>query len=262
MLDLGRQRERHRALTPLEQVGVAAVGDDHVGERVSGERDVGQRLVVGRLREPQLKHADRFTTVGHRSENRNARRAVDDLDVLAGEHTAVGAVGQPHALGGLEAVGPRDGAVAVMAETDERLPAVVRDEKRDRGRAEQVRKALPDHVNGRDRRRVLHRAQQLRNCQAGPLVASHAESLRARRAGQPGSRTRHTSGRRLGCPGGKAGRRQASRGPCARLLDREQQVAAADVPLHPKLGDDTRAGSPTAHEKPQTAALRDGPSTP
>src|SRR5687767_15327334 len=38
MLYLGRQRQRHRALPPLEQVGETPVGDDDVGERVRGER--------------------------------------------------------------------------------------------------------------------------------------------------------------------------------------------------------------------------------
>ena len=47
MLDLGRQRERDRALAPGEEVGEATVGDDDVRQRVRGERDVGDGLLVG-----------------------------------------------------------------------------------------------------------------------------------------------------------------------------------------------------------------------
>ena len=40
MLDFRRKRQRNRALTPLEQVRVAAVRDHNVSEEVAGERDV------------------------------------------------------------------------------------------------------------------------------------------------------------------------------------------------------------------------------
>ena len=40
MLDLGGERQPHRALAPFEQVRVPAVGDDDVRQRVRGQRDL------------------------------------------------------------------------------------------------------------------------------------------------------------------------------------------------------------------------------
>ena len=55
MLDLGGQRERNGALSPLEQVGEAMVGDHDVGERVRGECDVGERRLVRRVGEARAR---------------------------------------------------------------------------------------------------------------------------------------------------------------------------------------------------------------
>jgi hypothetical protein len=84
MLDLRRQRQRNRALPPLEQVGVAAVRDHHVREEVRRERYIGHRLLNRELLQSQLQNTDRFTTAGHRREHASAAVLRDHLDGLGG----------------------------------------------------------------------------------------------------------------------------------------------------------------------------------
>ena len=88
VLDLGGQRQGHRALAPLEEVGEAAVGDDHIGQDMRGERDLGQQLLVGPLPEEQLQHADGLPPVGHRREHARPVRAGFDDNRLRGERPA------------------------------------------------------------------------------------------------------------------------------------------------------------------------------
>src|SRR3712207_8196448 len=52
-------------------------------------------------------------------------------DDLTGEHAPMGALGQRHAGGGLLTVAAGGGVVAVVAKPDERLAAVVGNQKRD-----------------------------------------------------------------------------------------------------------------------------------
>src|ERR1051325_318434 len=68
MLDLRRQRQRNRALAPLEQVGVAAVRNDDVSQEVPGQRDVGHRLLSREVIQAQLQNADSLTAARHRRE--------------------------------------------------------------------------------------------------------------------------------------------------------------------------------------------------
>jgi hypothetical protein len=74
-LDLRRQRKRSRALTPLEQVGVAAIGHHHISERVARRGHIGHDLRVGVVRQDQLEHADRVSAIGLRQDQ--LRAAVD-----------------------------------------------------------------------------------------------------------------------------------------------------------------------------------------
>ena len=84
VLDLGGERERHRALAPLEQVGVPAVGDDDVRERVAGLRDRRRSSASsGGAGSAELEHADRLAAAGDRRVEPRAVVVLDDLDALA-----------------------------------------------------------------------------------------------------------------------------------------------------------------------------------
>ena len=89
MLDLRRERERDGPLAPREQVGEAAVGDDHVRERVRGERDVRDRLLVDGSGERDVEHTDRLPAVAHGREHPIAGLGRLDLDRLGGERATV-----------------------------------------------------------------------------------------------------------------------------------------------------------------------------
>ena len=139
MLDLGGQRERNRALAPLEEVGEPAVGDDDVGEGVRGERDIGHGLFVRRLGEAEFEHADGFSAVGHRREQAGAVRAV--FDARPSGWRAHGRAGFPSngtRSAGFAALSARGGRAAGVAEPDERLAAEVCDEKGNLARAERA----------------------------------------------------------------------------------------------------------------------------
>ena len=58
MLDLGCQRQPHRALAPREQVRETPVGDDDVRERMRAKRDVGKGVFVRSGDEVELDQAD------------------------------------------------------------------------------------------------------------------------------------------------------------------------------------------------------------
>lgn len=69
VLDLRGQAQRPGALTPLVEVGMAAVGDHHEGEQVRELRDRGDRLRVRLARQVQLQEPDGLTALGDRSEH-------------------------------------------------------------------------------------------------------------------------------------------------------------------------------------------------
>jgi hypothetical protein len=182
MLDLGRERERHRAPAPLEQVGEPAVGDDDVGERMRSERDVSQRLRVGRGGEGELEHADGFAAVGDRRERADAVGVGFELDRLRGQCPAVRSSRQGHALGGFAALSARGRSAAGVPEPDQRLAAEVGDQEGDLARADGGPEALGEDVGGGERRGVLHGRQQLRDIQSPRSVVRHGPSLRLRPA--------------------------------------------------------------------------------
>ena len=161
VLDLGGQRQGHRALAPLEEVGEPAVGDDHVRQGVGRERDLGQHLLVRRLGEQKLEDADGLPAVGHRREHARPVRAGFEHERLGGERTPGSAVHQRHPLGGLVTLRARGCAAAGVAEPDERVAAEVRDEERHLPGVQLARKALAEDIGSGERRSVLNRREQL-----------------------------------------------------------------------------------------------------
>ena len=84
MLDLRRQRQRYRALSPLEEIGVPAVRNHHVRQEVRRQSHIGHRLLNREVLQPQLQNTDRFTAAGHRREQASAAILDDHLDGLGG----------------------------------------------------------------------------------------------------------------------------------------------------------------------------------
>ena len=82
MLDLGRQRQRNRALAPRKKVGEPTIGDDDIRKRVRGKRNIGQRPLVRFPGKAYLEHTDGFPAVGHGRIHANSAGAVFDLDRL------------------------------------------------------------------------------------------------------------------------------------------------------------------------------------
>ena len=98
MLDLRRQRQRNRALPPLEQIGVAAVRNHHVSQEVRRQCDVGHRLLNREVPQPQLENADRLASAGHGREQASTAVLGDHLHGLRGEGPPVRRPYQRHAL--------------------------------------------------------------------------------------------------------------------------------------------------------------------
>ena len=182
MLDLGGERQADRALAPFEEVGEAAVRDDDVRERVRGQCDVRQRLLVGKLRKAQLQNADGLPAVGHRREQTDTVSIGLDLERLAGQRAAMRASHQGDALRRLAPLGSAGRRAAGVAQSNERLPAEVRDEKGNLRGAERVREALGEHIGRRDRRCVLHGCQQPHQIQSRVLIPGHRLQRRRRSA--------------------------------------------------------------------------------
>src|SRR6478609_4033753 len=82
MLDLRRQRQRNRPLSPLEEIRVAAVCNHDIRQEVRRLSDIGHRLFGRELIQQELENADRFTAAGHGREQPSAAILVDHLDSL------------------------------------------------------------------------------------------------------------------------------------------------------------------------------------
>ena len=178
VLDLGGERERNRALAPLEEVGEPAVGDDDVRQGVRGGRDLGQHLFVRRLAEQKFEHADGFSAVGHRREHAGPVRAGFEHDRLGGQRAPGRASHQRHPLGGLVALRARGCAAAGVAEPDERVAAEVGDEERHLAGAQLARKALAEDIGRGERRSVLNGREQRREVQPCGYMVLHVPSVR------------------------------------------------------------------------------------
>jgi len=85
MLNLCCQRQENRTLSPLEEIGVAAIRNHDVREEVRRQSHVGHRLGDRVLLEPQLQYADRFAATRHRREHASALVLDDHLDRLGGQ---------------------------------------------------------------------------------------------------------------------------------------------------------------------------------
>src|SRR5207248_3799804 len=68
MLDLRRQRQRNRALSPLEEIGVPAVRYDYVRQEMRRQSNIGHRLLSREVPQHQFQNADRFAAAGYRRE--------------------------------------------------------------------------------------------------------------------------------------------------------------------------------------------------
>src|SRR5215208_4732052 len=89
MLDLRRQRQRNRALSPLEEIGVPAVRNDHVRQEVRRQSHIGHRPLKREVLQPQLQNTDRFTAAGYRREQASSTMLAEHLDGLGGQRSPV-----------------------------------------------------------------------------------------------------------------------------------------------------------------------------
>ena len=96
MLDLRCQRQRDRALSPLEEIGVPAVRNNDVRKEMRRPSDVGDGLLDGEVVQPQLEDTDRFAPARHRREQAGAVALIDHLDGLSGQRPAVRRPDQRH----------------------------------------------------------------------------------------------------------------------------------------------------------------------
>jgi hypothetical protein len=193
VLDLGLERERQRTLTPLVEVGEPTIGDHDVGQRVRGQSNAVDRALVGRAIERQLQDADRLAAAGHRSEQPTAAVLDEDLDLLLGQRAPLGGADQRHGIAALASVSRGSRIPVDVAETDERLPAVIGDEEADVARVERFAQRLADDVCRRDRRRRLHRREQHVEVEGRAAPVGHCRSLAhdggaAPRSGASGSK--------------------------------------------------------------------------
>jgi hypothetical protein len=183
VLDLRGQRERDRALPPVEEVGVAPVGDDDVRERVRRRRDVGERGLVRGARHAQLEDADGLAAARHRREQPRRFPLGHDLHRLRRQRAAVGAVLQRHAVAGLAAQPPRRRVVLGVAEPDQGVAAEVGDEEADVLGPDHRAEDRAHDVGRRDGRSGLDGVEQPGEIQAGGRVVVHAHRTSVRVGG-------------------------------------------------------------------------------
>ena len=175
MLDLGRQRQAHRALPPREQVREAPVRDDDVRERVRGERDVGEGVLVRSVGEAKLDQADRLPAVGHGRVQANsaavaARFHHDRPERRARDHAVSP---QRHVLGGLTTLRTRGQFAPGVLEPDQRLTAEVGDQERDVVRADGLPEPIAKDIDRSHRRRILDRREQFAHVQPRRSYVRH-----------------------------------------------------------------------------------------
>src|SRR5881392_3899356 len=75
MLDLRRQRQRNRALSPLEEICVPAVRNHDVRQEVRRQSHIGHSLPNRKVLQPQLENTDRFAAARYRREQTSAANA-------------------------------------------------------------------------------------------------------------------------------------------------------------------------------------------
>ena len=100
-LNLGRERQWDGALAPLEEIGVAPVGDHHVAELMGGQLDVLERGRLRLERQDELEHADRLAPARHGRDDAGVIPLQQHDGVLPGEEpssptrSAVSALREP-----------------------------------------------------------------------------------------------------------------------------------------------------------------------
>jgi hypothetical protein len=122
MLDLCRQGQRNRALSPFEEIGVPAVRNHDVCQEVRSQSDIGDRLLKGEVVQPQLQDADRLAAAGHRREQASTAILDDHLDRLGGQGPPVRRPSQWHAFRGFLPLQPQRPGPARAAQSDQRIP--------------------------------------------------------------------------------------------------------------------------------------------
>ena len=160
MLDLCRQRQRNRALSPLEKIGVPTVRNDHIGQEMRRKSNIGHRLLNRDVLQPQLQNTDCFTAAGHGRKQPSTAMLDDHLDGLAGQRPPVRRPNQRYPLRGLPPLQPQHSLPARVAESNQRPPTEVRDQEADLAGTERVRQRRRHHIDRGDRRGRLDRRQQ------------------------------------------------------------------------------------------------------
>ncbi len=159
-LDLGRERQRDGALAPLEEVGVAPVGDHHVGELMGGQLDVLERGRSGLERQDQLEDADRLAAARHGRDDASAITLPQHDGALRGKCVAVGRAVQRHPHGGLLAARARFAVRVDVAQAVQRPAAEVRDQEAHAAGAEHLPHRGGHGIDDADRRRGLGTREQ------------------------------------------------------------------------------------------------------
>ena len=175
-LDLGGQRQRHGALAPLEEIGVAAVGDHHVRQLVRRELDVLERGRVRFERQDQLEHADRVAAAGDRRDDARVLALADQDGPLTGERLAVGRPVQGHLDRRLLRARSRLARRDDVAETVQRTAAEVRDQEAHVAGVEHLAQRRGHRVHDAHGGGGLRARQQRAEVQ--PAGLAHARSLR------------------------------------------------------------------------------------
>ena len=191
-LDLGRERQRDGALAPLEEVGVAPVGDHHVGELMGGQLDVLERGGSGLERQDQLEDADRLAAARHRRDDAGAITLPQHDRALRGECLSVGRAVQRHPHGCLLAARAQFAVRGDMAQAVQRPAAEVRDQEAHAAGAEHLPHRGGHGIDDADRRRGLGAREQ--GTQIEPARRVH-EPLRGHPRWFPAPRAKRISSR-------------------------------------------------------------------
>ena len=160
MLDLRRQRQRNRALSPLEEICVPAVRNHDVRQEVRRQSHIGHSLPNRKVLQPQLENTDRFAAARHRREQTSAAIVADHLDGLGGQRSPVRRPNQRHPLRGLLPLRPQFPFSARVAQSDQRPPTEVGDQEADFAGADRLRQRAGERIDRRNRRGRLDRRQQ------------------------------------------------------------------------------------------------------
>ena len=214
MLDLRRQAQRARALTPLVQVGVPPVGDHHEGEQVCELSHLRHRLAFGFGREQELQETDHLAAFRDRGEH-PPLVGMSGLGVLSAWRKDLHLL-RPHGLflrPSVEgqhrrpfldvaafthrqrhlACAPLLRRKGYVRQTDQPTSRKIGDEKGHRRGAERQPERTRHRLDRLDRRSVLRRVQHAAY-RSDTASAHHFRSI----GGSP-SGVSHASGRRCAC---------------------------------------------------------------